>query len=451
MKLTARYKLEALLQFIGDFAIFYASLWGALFLRHLETPSQELFYSLLLPYSFIFMAWILVFFIEGLYEQHALSPTHEIAMSIVKAQVINGIIATLVFYFLPILSSAPKTILFLHILVSMFFIILWRVALHSTFQSQKRHPAFVFAKVPERVELEAALSKEKAKHPFKLALPFDETREYSDEMLADILEKNDVRFLILDTHDKALHEKFPTISNLMFSGLEVFDVRDIYEALFQRVPHSLLNYHWYLARVNKSSRFGYHFVKRAVDIFVSFLGIIISLPFYPFIALAIKLEDGGPVFIRQTRIGQNGKSFNAYKFRSMQRNEDGVWLLESDNKVTKVGEFLRKSRLDELPQLFAVLTGHMSLVGPRPDIAGLEKRLSENINHYKIRTLAKPGISGWALIKQNFVPQSVEETKQRLSYDLYYIKNRSLALDAKILLQTIKILLKRLGNARKKR
>ncbi|MBU1558085.1 sugar transferase, partial [Patescibacteria group bacterium] len=170
-----------------------------------------------------------------------------------------------------------------------------------------------------------------------------------------------------------------------------------------------------------------------------------SLILYPFVFVAIKIEGGGPVFITQERIGQGNKIIKMVKFRSMKVNDSGVWPTEEDQRITKVGKFIRKTRIDELPQLWNILKGDISLIGPRPDIIDLGKKLTKEIPYYTIRNLVKPGLSGWAQIKQDVPPHSIEETKVRLTYDLYYVKNRSFLLDFKIALKTIKTLLSRAG------
>jgi len=192
---------------------------------------------------------------------------------------------------------------------------------------------------------------------------------------------------------------------------------------------------------------GYDIVKRIGDIILSIFVAIIFVISVPFVAFLIKLDDGGPIFITQKRIGKNNRLINVLKYRSMTQNDGGVWLTENENenKVTRVGYYLRKTRVDELPQVMSVLKGDMSFVGPRPDIVDLGNRLEKNIPYYTIRNVIKPGLSGWAQVSQEKPPQSVEETKLRLSYDLYYIQNRSLGLDTKIVLRTIKTLLSRVG------
>ena len=189
----------------------------------------------------------------------------------------------------------------------------------------------------------------------------------------------------------------------------------------------------------------YDIVKKVGDIVLSIPVAIVFFILSPFVYIAIKLDDKGDVFISQKRIGKDNKLIHIYKYRSMTQNDGGVWLPENDNKVTRVGYFLRKSRIDELPQVLSVLKGDMSFVGPRPDIIDLGNRLEKDIPYYTIRNVIKPGLSGWAQVNQEKPPQSVEETKIRLSYDLYYIQNRSLGLDIKIVLRTIKTLLSRVG------
>ncbi len=189
----------------------------------------------------------------------------------------------------------------------------------------------------------------------------------------------------------------------------------------------------------------YDIVKRVGDIFLSIFVAIVFIISIPFVFILIKLDDKGPVFIRQKRVGKDNKLISIYKYRSMTQNDNGVWLAQSENKVTRVGYFLRKTRIDELPQVLSVLTGDMSFVGPRPDIIDLGKKLEHEIPYHTIRNVIKPGLSGWAQVSQEKPPQSVEENKIRLSYDLYYIQNRSLGLDIKIALKTIKTLLSRVG------
>lgn len=207
------------------------------------------------------------------------------------------------------------------------------------------------------------------------------------------------------------------------------------------------------AATSLSNRRTYDFTKRVLDVIVATIGAVISLVFYPFVIAAIKLEDDGPIFITQKRVGMNGGSASIIKFRSMSGNDSGNYVNTGATsgtrlRITRVGNFLRKSRIDELPQFWNVIRGDLSLVGPRPELPSLAAIYEKEIPYYNARHLVKPGLFGWAQIYHEAHPHhmvATEDTRDKLSYDLYYIKNRSLMLDIKIVLRTLDILMKRSG------
>ena len=219
-------------------------------------------------------------------------------------------------------------------------------------------------------------------------------------------------------------------------------MNEIYEDIFNRVPISLLKYNWFLENISTTPHAGYDALKRVMDITIAIILILLSLPLYPLIILAIKLEDGKEIFGYQDRMGRANHMIRILKFRTMLFNDNGDWQKQGKiNEVTKVGYFLRKTRLDEFPQLWNVLKGDMSLIGPRPEFPQAVKRYSDEISYYNIRHLIKPGLSGWAQIYQERHPHhgvDTLETTNKLAYDLYYIKNRSFLLDLKIALRTLK-------------
>jgi sugar transferase (PEP-CTERM system associated) len=185
-------------------------------------------------------------------------------------------------------------------------------------------------------------------------------------------------------------------------------------------------------------------LKRALDVALAVAGLVMALPLLVFVAVAIKLDSRGPVLFRQERVGQNGKVFTLNKFRSMREDAErlsgAVWASERDPRVTRIGRFLRKTRLDELPQLFNVLVGEMSFVGPRPERPEFVRLLQRQIPFYSGRLAVKPGITGWAQVRHEYAA-SVEDTLEKLQYDLYYIKNLSPLLDVLIILDTIRVVL----------
>lgn len=188
------------------------------------------------------------------------------------------------------------------------------------------------------------------------------------------------------------------------------------------------------------NRFWYEKIKRVMDIVLSLIGLVIAIPLMLIFGIAIKLESKGPVFYCQERVGKNGKVFMLYKLRSMYQNaeENGAkWAEKDDPRVTKVGRIMRKTRIDELPQLFNVLKGDMSIVGPRPERPIFIYQFNEQIPGFVNRLQVKPGLTGWAQVNGGYELGPAE----KLEYDLYYIENRSIWMDIKIMLKTVKVIL----------
>ena len=227
-------------------------------------------------------------------------------------------------------------------------------------------------------------------------------------------------------------------------GVLVQDATEVYEAITGKVPLESLRLGWLLFSPSFSD---FRFVliyKRLVDVLVSMIGLLLSLLLVPFIALAIKLSSPGPILYRQKRVGREGIVFNCYKFRTMRADAEAdtgaTWAADDDPRITKVGSFLRSSRFDEIPQLWNVLMGDMSLVGPRPERPEFVEWLSREIPHYNVRHTIRPGITGWAQVRYRY-GSSIEDSKEKLRYDLFYVKNISPGFDLLILFYTIKIIL----------
>ena len=215
----------------------------------------------------------------------------------------------------------------------------------------------------------------------------------------------------------------------------------VYEELTSRVPIKILETDWLLRSFADDTRVSGFYVigKRILDIVGGLIGIFFLLLMLPFVGLATIFDDGWPIFYVQTRLGKGGKPYEIIKFRTMIKDAeaDGKprWATEDDERATRVGKILRKTRLDEWPQFINVLRGEMSLVGPRSERPKLVEHFQRHVPFYRARLLVKPGISGWAQINFNYAA-SIEETITKLEYDLYYIKHRSLWMDLIILLRT---------------
>ena len=271
--------------------------------------------------------------------------------------------------------------------------------------------------------------------------------------IAESVKRNQASIIVADLHNPIVESAMPFLYSLVFSGVQIIDAGRLYEAIFDRIPLSMVKERWLILNTSSAvgSRRAYDLLKRVMDIVVASIIGIISLVLYPLIYLAIKIDDGGPIFISQERIGKNGKPIRIAKFRSMTANDGGSYMSNggrTELSVTRVGEFIRFTRIDELPQLWSVLKGEQSLIGPRPELPALVAVYQKEIPYYNTRHLIKPGLSGWAQIYHRAHPHhavAVLDTRDKLSYDLYYVKNRSLTLDIRIAFQTIKSLLSRQG------
>ena len=222
------------------------------------------------------------------------------------------------------------------------------------------------------------------------------------------------------------------------SGCRVTNEATFYEKATGQILVDQITPSWFLLADLKVHCDKHATFKRLMDLVTATIGLCLSGPMWPLIALAVKLNDGGPVFYYQDRVGQNGRIFRLYKFRTMRtdaENGKSIWCSPNDPRVTRIGRFMRRSRLDELPQFYNVLMGQMSLVGPRPERPDIVQSLCGQIPFYAERHLVKPGITGWAQISYRY-GSSVEDSKRKLQFDLYYLKQMSLELDLIILFRT---------------
>lgn len=236
--------------------------------------------------------------------------------------------------------------------------------------------------------------------------------------------------------------------NCKLSGVKVMDAPSFYEKVTGKLMLEDITPSWFIFshgfRVTVLSRI----LKRFIDVLLSIAGLIVFLPFFPVVALLIKLDSPGPILFTQERVGENEQLFTVYKFRTMRQDAEtttgAVWAQKNDPRITRLGSFLRKSRIDEIPQLVNVLLGEMSLVGPRPERPEFVSKLKEVVPYYSERHFVKPGVTGWAQVCYPY-GASVEDALEKLRYDLYYTKNISLSLDLLVIFKTVRVVLGRGG------
>jgi exopolysaccharide biosynthesis polyprenyl glycosylphosphotransferase len=266
----------------------------------------------------------------------------------------------------------------------------------------------------------------------------------SEERLEQLVRRHRIERLIVPAPVETETALLRRLRCCRYRGVELVDYRSLYEELMHEIPLERLDESWLLAASLNSSRLHICRLKRAVDVVVALGGLIATAPVLAVAAVLIPLDSRGSILYRQERLGQDGEPFSMLKFRTMtvaaEDTSGPVWAAENDPRITRIGKWLRKFRIDELPQLINVLRGQMSLVGPRPERAAFIARLAPAIPFYAERMMVKPGITGWAQVRQPYAA-SDEAARRKLQADLYYIKHMSFLTDLYICLMTVRIVL----------
>lgn len=274
------------------------------------------------------------------------------------------------------------------------------------------------------------------------------TRESVAVHLMEIVRKQKVHRVIVAMPDRRGTIPMQELLDLRMQGVKIEEAASWLERISGKIEVENLYPSWLVFGEGFRRSPVFRLVRRGVSIVISLVGLIFALPLLPLIALAVRLDSEGQVLYKQRRVGKGGRTFNVLKFRTMRADAEALggpqWSGNNDPRVTRVGRFLRSSRLDEIPQLWCVLKGDMAFVGPRPERPEFVEWLSKEIPYYSVRHMVRPGLTGWAQVKYKY-GSTVEDAREKLQYDLYYIKNASIGLDLLIMFQTIKTVLLRRG------
>ncbi len=451
MYLFARGSMFFLL--IGDFLVFAGSLVLTLFLRYRKVPTDIVIQEHLQPFVLLFLVWILIFLIAGLYDRHISLVRKSIPTLVIRTHVINILLAAFFFFIFPV-GIEPKTNLIIYLVVSTVLIVLWRLYVFPLITTGKPMRALVIGSSGEALSIARVFASNpyfKNIQPFLLSREeYADFNEFRDSMLR-FVQSGGVEMIIADMRDDFAARLSREFYMLAFEdrNIRFFNLPSIFEQLHHRVPPALIEENWLLENVTSGSpHYAYDALKRIIDVTGALVLLVPCLFVFPLIVLAIKLEDRGPLFYRALRVGQYNQPIHILKFRTMTGMDNPEAALKSSLRITNVGAFLRRTRLDELPQIWNVLRGDISFIGPRPEIPTLAHVYAENIPYYNMRHMVKPGLSGWAQINNFDVPRGgidIERTIDKLSFDLYYLKHRSLLLDIEIALKTLKTLILRSG------
>lgn len=426
-----------------DIAILYGSLLIMLAIRYDKTFADQ--YSVhLFPFSIIFLIWLVVFYIGNLYDPRSLRNGIFFYSRLFEAVAVSTAISASFFYLIPFFGITPKTNLALFILIFSGLAFIFRSLFNGVVETKFKKLTLIVGKNNQTQEL-AAFIQENPQLGYMLSKVVDPAN------IDDLSES--VRTQNLDTiviSPEAYH--LSQITNIFYKSLgrkiNFYSLATFYERLTGRVPLDAIDQVWFLENLSEGSMKAYEVLKRIGDVVFGLIFGGLSLALYPFIIILMQLDSPGPIFYRQTRIGRLGKPFQLIKFRNMIPNAEAktgaVWAGDNDPRITRVGGFLRKTRLDEIPQFWTIVKGDMSLVGPRAERPEFHDLLKKEIPFYEERYLIKPGLSGWAQINYHY-GSSISDAAEKLKYDLYYIKNRSFILDLGIILKTIRTALSQAG------
>jgi exopolysaccharide biosynthesis polyprenyl glycosylphosphotransferase len=422
----------------GDVSVLYIALWLTLFIRFGQQYAPAEWQKHFIPFSVLYIVWLALFYAFGLYDLRLAKNNEQFYASVFKALIICFIVGILFFYVFSGFGIAPKINLLLNIGIILFLFSLWRQLYNFFIKYPILHQEItIIGKHPHAVELQARINKN-PQLGYKVSALIDPTSEP--------IPPNTQMILIavqLQDHFEFTKHLFHNITRYTIGDFSTF-----YEASTGKIPLSQIDELWFLGNLKERDKEIYETSKRVTDIFLATMLLVVTVVLTPFVALAIKLDSKGSVIYSQTRVGKNGKNFRLLKFRSMAENSESngaVWAQRYDPRVTRIGKILRATYLDELPQCVNVLKGDMSFVGPRPERPEFVDNLENEIPFYQVRHIIKPGITGWAQVNFPYA-DSKEKALEKLQYELFYVKNRSFLLDAKILLKTLNRLLKGTGN-----
>ncbi len=437
-------KLKQMALLGGDVFALYAALILTLILRYGKLAYFQLVYWHLQPFSIIFALWIIIYYIAGLYDLKALKNDLNFWKTFCYTTLLNAALVAMFFYTLAFFQITPRANLFIFLIIYGLLALVWRHSFNNFIgKTGSTHRILMVGTNKITEELAEHLKKNpqlgyEIKFWMKEGL---EDREFNH--LAQIIIANKINTIVIPAHLKKDSRASKIIYKTLLLGIEVMELSALYELVFGKVPLAELEEVWFLENLVKKHRI-YEFFASPLERLLALVFLIALLPLEILIAVLIKLSSSGPVIFRQTRVGQNEAEFTLYKFRSMPLDAEKSgpqWAnYHQDQRATIIGKILRKSHLDELPQLINILKGELSFVGPRPERPNFVDQLKKELPYYDLRHLTKPGLTGWAQINFRYAASALD-SYQKLQYDIYYLKNNSPLLDLIIVLRTIKFLI----------
>jgi exopolysaccharide biosynthesis polyprenyl glycosylphosphotransferase len=447
--------LKKFLLIFGDLGIMYVSLLVTLMIRYDWKPSGYDWGMHFGPFSTIFIFWLIIFYISDLYNLHAAVNNSRFGKMIARSFAAASLVSVLFFYLSPSTEITPKVNLAIFIGVFALLFVFWRRLYNWSLASYL--PKNTIAIIGRNRLVEELLTELKNKPHLGFNISFIMDEKSTDREIAGtpifsnikelptLIEKRKVNNIMLASAPDS-----EILRGLLFECLPLkisfISLISFYETITGKVPIEAISKMWFLENLNEGNKSGFDTIKRVADLILALFILLVTLVFWPIVAILIKLESRGPVLFKQTRTGANGENFEILKFRTMKiENNDQSPITDGDTRITKLGLFLRKTRLDEIPQVLNIIKGDMSFVGPRPERPELITELEKQVPFYRERMLVKPGVTGMDQVAGEYHSPSYEDTMKKLQYDLYYVKNRSIYLDVAILLKTVRTVMSQGG------
>ena len=442
-----------------DIIILVSAVYLSLWLRDFQIPSTARFmqhFSYFIP---IIIVWVVCLYTAGFYSLEIYQTGYRMLSQLSIITVICTLFGFAFFYLNLGARVLPKTILVIYGVVVVAMTAFWRWAYTRITLKYFANTDIAFIGVNDTViELLNNMSNFSYMSYRVVFLYADKLHDYQVNGIPVIndsasfineIKKNKIQMVVVANTENLPNTTQDVLFELLRNYVYFINLPDFYEIFMRRIPLDAVNEQWFLTSVHLQSKKIYRLVKQTVDVAMAIIFLLITLPFWPFIILLIKIETPGPAFFMQKRTGYLGRPFTIIKFRTMRIVGVGEGTQEptgrDDSRVTKIGSFLRKTRIDELPQFLNIIKADMSFIGPRPERPELIQELEREVPFYRQRLLVKPGLSGWDQVSGEYHSPSREDTYKKLQYDLYYIKNMSFFLDVSIFFKTLVTIVKRGG------
>jgi len=453
--------IKRLILLVGDLIAFQLAL-GATLLARYGSIEATTWWLHAVPFLIVSLLWIVGLFVTGMYELSQAKNGLGHFRMFLEGMFVNVLLAVAFFYLVPVFGIEPRTNLILYFVFSLFIVYGWRLIFNRFLARELMKTRLLFIGTSEdALALRESLSRSGLGFELSAVIHTTPRTEYGQdgirwanqfEDLIPLIQSERISTIVLGHGIDEIPELRDALYQSLSTSVALVDRREIEETLTGCIPVSNVSKSWFLAHLRESEKTWFETVKRVLDIVMAIPFACMTIIVTPFVALIMKLTSEGDVFFVQERVGRYGKPFRMVKFRTMHHPKGQMsaevngaqYAVKNDPRITPFGRFLRATRIDELPQVWNVLRGDMSLIGPRPERPEFVAQLTERMPYYPLRHLTRPGLTGWAQTRYQYA-STLDDNLVKLQYDLYYVKHRSLILDLAILLKTIDTVLRRKG------